>query len=1002
VLLVAAGAAHAASARFSRLSVEDGLSQSSVESIAEDRYGFLWFGTQEGLNRFDGHEFTVHQASAAGGHLHDGFIRAIVPDSRGDLWIGTESGLQHLDVAAGRFGESVTPPGVGVRLNTLRVTETGRLWFAGLNGGLWTHSPNAGARAQPVATDVAGRSDLVTAVAFGGPGFLWLATDGKLISLAIDNDRGRGVEATVLLRDIGFVRALHAEPDGVVWMGRQGRPPLRFDPRSGSATEYPELPRHVLAILPAAEGRLWLGGKDAGLTRFDPKTREIVNYRHDPGTEDSLAENDVAVLHQDRGGSLWVGAWNGGLSRLNLYAQAFRTLRNTPGQPDSLPDDDVTQMVEAPDGRLWTLTRNDVLAVGDPTTGSFATIPFAGDLTSIAVAGAKLFVGTTTGLHELDPVSGRTVPSGAALRGAGLDRMPIESLEGGDGALWIVSEGALYRLGADGALVRAALPWKGEPTSLFAPSADRLWIAYAEGVLLRVDRSPGDGLAVRRVGDGTLASRGRLIAVTEDRGVVWLGAARGIGRLTSDSRASWADLKEGMPSRSVASILPDAAGVLWIPTNLGITRFEPSTGRAVHFGAVQGTQASGYVDEGAARGRSGRFYAAGRGLTVFDPRDVRDNPHRPQVRFTALEILHRPVLPSWLDPRSPLPTGIHAASEVTLGPQDAVFSVHMATPGVSDPDRVRFAHRLDGFDDGWIETTADRRVATYTRLAPGRYLLRARARTQNGLWSEEEATLRIRILPPWWRTPPAMAAWALLALLVITAIISETRRRTRVRIALAEQEGLRRASVTDPLTGLYNRRFLTTWLKHELPRTLRTHRSTSPDARREFLLVVMADLDNLKEINDAAGHDAGDRAICLVADLLQSHARADDLAIRWGGDEFLLILRSVGQSQASQVVERLRASAENLDPGADADTPRCTISLGFASFPFLPHDVEGLTWEHTLHLADRALLHSKRHARNAWKGFVSTPETTAAAVLADLESSTDRLPSAAIRIVEGP
>jgi diguanylate cyclase (GGDEF)-like protein len=828
-----------------------------------------------------------------------------------------------------------------------------------------------------------------------------VTTNGKLISLAIDNDGGTVVEAKVVLRNIGFVRVLHAGSDGVVWMGRQGHPPLRFDPRSGSTTEYPDLSRHVLTILPAGEGRLWLGGKDAGLTRFDPKTGEIVSYRHEPGNEDSLAENDVAILHQDSGGSLWVGAWNGGLSRLNLYAQAFRTLRNTPGQPDSLPDDDVTQMVEGPDGRLWTLTRNDVLAAGDPTTGSFTTIPFAGDLTSIAVGAAKLFIGTTTGLHQLDPASGRAVLPAASIRGAGLDRMLIESLEGTDGALWIIAGGVLYRLDAEGTLAQAGLPWKGEPTSLHAPSADRLWIGYAEGVLLRVEHSRG-ALAIRRVGDATLAARGRLIAVTEDRGVVWLGAARGLGRLESEGKTTWIDPEEGMPSRSVASILADDDGVLWIPTNQGITRFAPSTGRAVHFGAVQGTQASGYVDEGAARGRSGRFYAAGRGITVFDPRQVRDNPHRPHVRFTALEILHRPVLPSWLDARSPLPTGIHAASEVTLGPQDAVFSVQMATPGVSDPDRVHFAHRLDGFDDEWIETTADRRVATYTRLAPGRYLLRARARTQNGLWSEDEASLRIRILPPWWRTAPAMLGWALLAVLAISAIISETRRRTRVRIALAEQEGLRRASVTDPLTGLYNRRFLDTWLKHELPRTLRTHRTNSPNARREFLLLVMADLDNLKEINDAAGHDAGDRAICLVAGLLQSHARADDLAMRWGGDEFLLILRSVGQSQASHVVERLRASAENLDPGADAEAPRCTISLGFASFPFLPHDVEGLTWDQTLQLADRALLHSKRQARNAWTGFVSTPETTAAAVIADLESATDRPPSAPIRIVEGP
>lgn len=997
VVLLVTTAIHAGSARFSRISVEDGLSQSSVESIAEDRYGFLWFGTQEGLNRFDGYEFTVHQASPRPGRLRDGFIRAITPDRRGDLWIGTESGLQHLDVASGRFGESVTPPGIGVRLNTLRVAPDGRLWFAGPGGGLWSRPARHGAQAELVAGDAFGAAVSVSAIAFGGSRSLWVAAHGHLYSLDIEERDGTLlVRPTHTLRDVGLIRVIHVDAEGVVWLGRQDAAPLSFDPRNGEVTDHPELPRFVLTIVGAGEGRLWIGGRDAGLTRFDPKTREIITYRHEPGNEDSLAENDVAVVHHDRGGSLWVGAWNGGVSRMNLYAQAFRTLRSNPGERDSLPDDDVTQMAEGPDGRLWAMTRNDVLTVGDPATGSFSAVPFDRDLTAIAFAGSQLFAGTATGLVELDPRSGRLVAPSEAVRAAGLDRVRIGILEGGDDHLWIVASGALYRLPAKGSsatLRRVALSFDGEPTSLVAASPERLWISYAEGALLRVNVSPNGELAVTRVGDAALSARGRLSAVVEQKGVLWIGTARGIGRLTSDGRVRWLDLESGMPtSRSVASILSDDAGVLWIPTNQGITRFDPSTGRAVHFGAVQGAQASGYVEGGAARGRSGLFYFAGRGITVFDPRQVQDNPYRPRVLFTALEILHRPVVPSWMDPDSPLTTGIHAAKDVALGPDAAVFSVEMAAPGVSDPRGVRFVHRLDGFDHDWIETTADRRVATYTRLAPGRYVLRARARTHSGLWSTDEATLRIQVLPPWWRTPAALAMWCAVVILAVSAVVRETRRRTGVRIALAEGEALRRTSVTDPLTGLYNRRFLAAWLEHEVPRALRTH---------ELLLFVMADLDNLKEINDAFGHDAGDRAIRAVADLLLSHARAGDPAVRWGGDEFVLVLRSIGRAQSTRIVERLRASAETLDLGLEEST-RCTISVGFASFPFLEHDPDALTGEQTLQLADRALLHSKRRGRNAWTGLVATPMATAAAVHMLLDAATDRSPSPAIRIIEGP
>lgn len=971
---------------------------SSVESIAEDRFGFLWMGTQEGLNRFDGYQFTVHQPADRPGHLRDDFIRAIAPDPRGDLWIGTESGVQHLDTATGRFGDSVTPPGVGVRLNTLRVAPDGRLWFGGQFGGLWTRPPVPAAQARAVATNVVGPAEIVTATAFGRAGNLWIASAGRLLLV---RTRPRGaeleIEATPVLRDVGFVRVIHVDDEGVLWLGRVGRPVMRFDPARQDSTEYPNLPDHVITLASAGEGRLWIGGKDAGLTRFDPATGEILNYRHDPGDEHSLAENDVAIVYEDRAGSLWIGAWNGGVSRLNLYAQAFRTLRNNPAQTDSLPDDDVTRMAEAPDGRLWTMTRNDVLAVGDPAMGSFKPVPLDRDLTALAFAGPHLFVGTATGLVELDPATGRALPPRQPIRAAGLDRMRIDGLHGRDGRLWIVADRRLHCLAPNNGgetLQSVALGTDDEPTSLFASSPDRVWIAFADAGLLLVERSASGALAVRRAGGAAVSARGRLIAVIEDRGVVWIGSARGFGRLDAAGRVEWLDLELGMPSRSVADIQADAEGVLWIPTNQGITRFEPATGRAVHLGAAQGAQGSGYVDGGGARGRSGLLYFAGRGITVFHPREVVQNPYRPRVLFTALEILHRPVLPSWLDADSPLSTSIHAADSITLGPDAVVFSVEMAAPGVTDPRRVRFAHRLDGFDDAWIETPANRRVATYTSLSPGEYLLRARSQTPAGAWSTEEARLRIRILPPWWRSPAAIALWFTLLVVALAIVISETRRRGRVRIALAEQEVLRRASVTDPLTGLYNRRFLTAWLQLEVPRTLRTHRPSGADRHPEFLHIVMVDLDNLKEINDAFGHDAGDRALRAVAELLHSHARADDVAVRWGGDEFMLILRSADRVRAADVVERLRALAENLQP-THGDASRCTLSLGFVSFPFLAHDVDALTWDETMQLADRALLLSKRRGRNAWTGFIATPAATATDVLADPLPDT-------VRVVEGP
>ena len=975
-----------ASGAFSRLTIDDGLSQSSIEIIAEDRYGFLWFGTQEGLNRFDGHRFQVVAEGRGAGSLRDGFIRALVTESDGDLWVGTESSLQHLDVATRRFGDSLAPPGVGVRLRALLDDRKGRLWFAGASGGLWTVRPGRDAAAVRVANDP------VRTIAFAGDGSIWASTDDALLRFVpSEGEGGVSVGVTRELDGIGQVRTIHVEPSGALWMGRYAAPPFRYDPATRTSTVFEQLPHGILTIAPAGEGRLWLGGRDAGLTRFDPRSGEIVTWRQQPDDETSLSEDDVAVVHEDSAGSLWVGTWNGGLNRLDLNAQGFRTLRRRAGDPGSLPDDDVTRMAEGPDGRLWTISRNDVLASGDPATGRFRVHHAGGDLTTIAFAGGRLFVGTTTGLLGIDPASGRRVDPGARIREAGLDRTPVDALAADGEVLWAASGPSLLRidLAGSGSVARAALPLRGELTLLAAGSGGRVWLGFAEGAIFSA-AADGESLRIERVGGKEVAARGRLSALVEDGGALWIGTARGVGRVQlPGGGVTWIDPAYGMPSRYVSSILPDGEGRLWVSTNRGLTRLDPGSGQAEWFGGLEGAQSSGYVEGGAARGgASGRFYFAGRGVTAFDPRRVQVNPHRPRVVFSGLEILHRPVRPRWLDPHSPLATEIHAARSITLGADAAVFTVEMTALGVTGPERVTFAHRLDRFDEEWIESGADRRVATYTRLAPGRYVLRAKARSASGLWSAEETVLRIRILPPWWRTGVALAAWAVLGVLVLALLVIEARRRTQVRIALAEQEALRRASVTDPLTGLYNRRFLSAHLRHEAPKVLRAHRTRRAGAESpESLLFAIVDLDNLKAINDAQGHDAGDRAIVAIAGLLQSQFREGDLGVRWGGDEYVVVWRAVDRAQCAAAVDRLRAGAEAVDIGTGASA--CTVSIGFAVFPFLESDPEALTWEQTLQLADRALLATKRSERNAWTGYAAAPGASPAEVLSFLHSGSD-------------
>jgi len=308
----------------------------------------------------------------------------------------------------------------------------------------------------------------------------------------------------------------------------------------------------------------------------------------------------------------------------------------------------------------------------------------------------------------------------------------------------------------------------------------------------------------------------------------------------------------------------------------------------------------------------------------------------------------------------------------------------MAPLHYADPPTNRLMYRLEGFDAEWIETDAHNRVATYTNLAPGRYVLHARAGTQNGLWSEREATLVIHVLPPWWRTRAALAGWFALALVAAGVLWTAARRRVRVKLALLERETLRRDSLTDPLTGLHKRRFLISWFAQEVPKVIREYRvkGAADAASGADLLLLLIDVDHFKSINDRHSHAVGDRVLSRIAGVLKEHIRGSDLAVRWGGDEFLVVTRSFQRARAADSAERLRAAVEAVGSGLAADgDPAGTVSIGFAAFPFLPPEPEALSWEQTLELADHALGLTKRRRRNSSTGLRATAGMTAASVL---------------------
>ena len=1000
VMNVALAAAGPGSPRFTRLSVEDGLSQSSVQQILQDRKGLLWFGTQEGLNRYDGYRFTVHRTRDQQGFLRDHDITALIEDARGDLWVGTSKGLYRHDLDTGRF-VGCAPPVDGLGIVELVQGGDGRIYFAAADGRLWVLDPAGADRlARPLNDGTFAPLTNITALAQGPGSAIWAAAHGRLFK--VDLARAEpGERLTEVLADLGTVSVMAADSQANLWIGRPDGDLLRYRPAGGRIDRFPQAPRNTLAILPGTGGEIWIGARRGGLSRLDPKTGDLVVYRHDPEDAASLSSDDVAAIYEDAIGSLWIGSWNGGVSRFDPHAQAFRTFRHRARISDSLPADDVTAMTEMPDGTLWLASRSGIVGAGDPRTGRFrtaATLPDRGRLTALGAWDARMLVGTSRGLAVLETPSGREVALDAPLRAHRLAERPIAAIRSAPGVAWIAAGKDVFRVTRDAepGLVnvdRFEVPIAGSVSTLSAVASGRLWVGSDRGEVVRAEWIGAGASVVMRPLDiaepstrDSFTAHGVVSALHEDRqGRLWVGTRRGLGRVEPASgKVSWMGQQDGLPSTNISGIAGDGNGRLWLGHNRGLTRMDPASGAMTHFGEPDGAQGKGYAEGAWTAGASGLIYFAGAGVTAFDPREVAVSPYRPGIVFTALEILHRPVEPRWLDPDSPLEHSIDAQREVTLDPEATVFSVEMAPLHYADPPSNRLMYRLEGFDPEWIETDSQNRIATYTNLAPGRYVLRARAGTKNGLWSEPEATLAIHLLPPWWRTRAALAGWFALALAVAGVVWTAARRRARVKLALLERETLRRESLTDPLTGLHNRRFLISWLEQEVPKLAREYRvkGAAAAASGSDLLLLLIDVDHFKSINDRHSHGAGDRVLSRIAGVLMEHIRGSDLAVRWGGDEFLVVTRGCQRARAADSAERLRAAVEAFGSRLAAEGgPAGTVSIGFAAFPFLPHEPEALSWEQTLELADHALRLTKRRRRNSYTGLRATAGLTAASVL---------------------
>ncbi|MEM9598809.1 MAG: two-component regulator propeller domain-containing protein, partial [Acidobacteriota bacterium] len=792
---VVAADAPARDLRFQHLSLEQGLSQSTVTCILQDRTGFLWFGTQGGLDRWDGQAFeSFRQNPDDPQSLPHDAVQALAEDSSGGLWIGTQlGGLSRWgrDGTLSHFRHDPDDPNSlpGDRIQDLHIGRDGTLWVGTAESGLarFDAETETFERFRHDPADPRGlASDEIRAVREDRHGNLWIATLGGLSRL--DRTDGRFETYRHDPRDPHSlpddqVRSVLEDRDGNLWVGTFGglahlslgkfiRHPEIDDPEANGD-------ERIRVIFEDRQRRLWLGTDD-GLVMLDRSDGTLHRFRPDPAAPDSLASERVMSIFEDRGGVLWVGTQGGGVGKWNPMEWAFEVRDRASG----LGADQVLAMSQGADRRLWVGTLGGGLAVLDRAAATAVnhrhdpadptSLPDDRVMTLLHDRGGALWVGTQAGgLARLVGDGGsfdrfRHDPDDPTSLGSDA----IMSLfEDSAGQLWIGTYGAgvdrfdratgRFRHFRHDPEVAESLS-HDQATCFSEAAGGRLWVGTWAGGLNLLDPRSGRARSFRhRPGHRDGLPHDAVLALrTDPRGTLWIGTqGGGLAKLEHPPGDDGDDAvfrtyseRDGLPFRSIWGIEVDSGGDLWLATTGGLIRFGVEDADFKTYTTSHGLPSNEHNFGAHLRGAGGELFFGGpSGLVAFRPEDLGRDTEPPPVAFTSF------ARPSATVDLTRHPEG----AAIELDYRDHMFSVEFAALDFTAPRQNRYSYRLEGLDPDWIDNGNMRR-ATFTNLDPGSYRLRVRAANSDGAWNLEGASLRIRVAPPPWRSFPAYAAYTLL------------------------------------------------------------------------------------------------------------------------------------------------------------------------------------------------------------------------------------------------
>lgn len=768
---------------FKNINVDNGLSQNTVMSVLQDKKGFIWVATFDGLSRFNGLEFKVFKNDPNNvATISNNKVDKLFKDDKGNIWVGTVAGLNKYDPDKENFIRFKTPDhNPNYTVLDIAQDKTGVIWAGSADYGLYYFDPKtANGKVNELSkSNICGNSK-VTCLYIDRDGKLWIGAGNTLKIYDLQKKAFTALPAALgqnaKVQNM-VVRSIIQDHEGNYWIATETNGLFCYDVKNGSCFNYTQqnglLSSTVRTVLEREDHMIWVGTKK-GLNIINTQTKQIRSFINDPINPNSLSQNSIRCIFKDNENNIWIGTYNGGLNSVYSQYDNFYSLGLKRGASNGLSYGIVNAIANGDNKDYWIGTDDGGLNHLDSNLqNNHIYYQFNG--TSRELLGNslkaidkhadpnKLWIATGSGLDIFDKRTGTFTAANFIPKPPTPGFIHSYVLLKDEKGLWIGSNfSGLYYLENNNKLHYYQTPENN--IIVIFKDGDNMWIGLKNKGLCMLDLRSHNPDTYRM--DKTHAynlNNNTILSIYKDtKNRFWVGTDGGGINYFNAGENRFYSINEsfGIANNTIHAIQQDKAGRLWVSTNKGLScisihnfklPFDKSMFGVANYTVADGLQSNQFTTGASLKTADGDLVFAGiNGITLFNPDKIKINDVKPQVVFTDFTIFNKSV--SFGGNDSPLQKPIDETGEITLKYSQAFFSVKFAALNYINPEKNQFAFKLDGFSDSDWHYVGNQRIATYTNLDPGTYYFKIKAANNDGVWNDTPRVLKITVLPPWYKT----------------------------------------------------------------------------------------------------------------------------------------------------------------------------------------------------------------------------------------------------------